>query len=130
VKRFAETFGADVRRRIAGLDADRYTRLGTAIRHASAALAHERADRPVLIILSDGKPNDVDVYEGVYGVEDSRQAVGEARRQGIHVRCLTVDREAPEYAQRIFGALGFAQLARPDRLPAALVDMLRGHLRA
>jgi nitric oxide reductase NorD protein len=129
VKRFAESLSPEIRRRIAGLDADRYTRLGAAIRHASAMLAPERADRPVLIILSDGKPNDVDVYEGPYGVEDSRQAVAEARRQGIHVRCLTVDREAPRYAHRIFGATGFARLPRADRLPMVLVEMLRGHLR-
>ena len=129
VKRFAENLGPEIRRRIAGLDADQYTRLGAAIRHASAALARESADRPVLIVLSDGKPNDVDLYEGPYGVEDSRQAVAEARRQGIHVRCLTVDREAPRYAHRIFGARGFARLPRADRLPMALVEMLRGHLR-
>ena len=130
VKRFAEAFSPEIRRRIAGLDADRYTRLGAAIRHASATLARESADRPVLIILSDGKPNDVDLYEGPYGIEDSRQAVGEARRQGIHVRCLTVDRESPRYAHRIFGARGFARLARADRLPMVLIEMLRGHLRA
>jgi nitric oxide reductase NorD protein len=130
VKRFAEDLSPEIRRRIAGLDADRYTRLGAAIRHASATLARESGDRPMLIILSDGKPNDVDLYEGSYGVEDSRQAVGEARRQGIHVRCLTIDREAPRYAHRIFGALGFARLPRADRLPMVLVEMLRGHLRA
>ena len=130
VKRFAEDLGPETRRRIAGLDADRYTRLGAAIRHASAALARESADRPVLIVLSDGKPNDVDLYEGPYGVEDSRQAVAEARRQGIHVHCLTVDREAPRYAHRIFGARGFARLSRADRLPMVLVETLRGHLRA
>jgi nitric oxide reductase NorD protein len=130
VKRFAEALSPEILRRIAGLDADRYTRLGAAIRHASVVLARESADRPVLIILSDGKPNDVDLYEGAYGIEDSRQAVAEAHRQGIHVRCLTVDREAPRYAQRIFGAQGFAQLPRADRLPMVLVEMLRGHLRA
>jgi nitric oxide reductase NorD protein len=129
VKRFAEPFGSETRRRIAGLDADRYTRMGAAIRHASALLARERADRPVLIVLSDGKPNDVDVYDGAYGIEDSRQAVNEARRQGIQVRCLTVDREAPRYAHRIFGTHGFARLSRAERLPAALLEMLRGHLR-
>jgi nitric oxide reductase NorD protein len=103
--------------------------MGAAIRHASAVLARARTERPVLIVLSDGKPNDVDLYDGAYGIEDSRQAVGEARRQGIHVRCLTVDRDAPRYAHRIFGTHGFARLPRPDRLPVALLEMLRGHLR-
>ena len=73
------------------------------------------ASRRLLLILSDGKPNDVDIYEGRYGVEDTRQAVAEARRQGVTVFCLTVDREAPRYASRIFGRAGFAVLHRAER---------------
>jgi nitric oxide reductase NorD protein len=75
-------------------------------------------------MLSDGKPNDVDAYEGPYGIEDARQAVAEARRQGIDTFCLTVDREAPRYAPRIFGRAGFAVLRRPDQLPAVLIEVL------
>ena len=128
VKRFSEALGPDVRERIAGLDADRYTRLGAAIRHAAAMVARERSDRAVLFVLSDGKPNDVDLYEGMYGVEDARQAVAETRAQGTHVFCLTVDREAPQYAGRIFGASGFAVLPRAERLLMVLVDVLRRHV--
>jgi PAS domain S-box-containing protein len=73
----------------------------------------------------DGKPNDVDIYEGRYGVEDTRQAVAEAHRQGVVTFCLTVDREAPRYASRIFGRAGFAVLDRPEQLPSVLVDVLR-----
>jgi nitric oxide reductase NorD protein len=91
----------------------------------TAALGREQTTRRLLLILSDGKPNDVDVYEGSYGVEDTRQAVAEARRQGVTVFCLTVDREAPRYAGRIFGRSGFAVLRRIDELPAMMVDVLR-----
>jgi hypothetical protein len=42
-------------------------------------------------MISDGKPNDVDQYDGRYGVEDLRQAVIEARLQGISPFCLTID---------------------------------------
>jgi nitric oxide reductase NorD protein len=125
LKRFDEPAGAVVRRRIAALDADRYTRLGAPVRHLTAALCRERACRRLLIVLSDGKPNDVDVYEGRYGVEDTRQAVAEARRQGVAVFCLTIDREAPRYANRIFGRAGFAVLRRTDQLPSVLIDVLR-----
>ena len=59
--------------------------LGAAIRHATAALRQERVRRRLLLILSDGKPNDVDVYEGRYGVEDTRQAVAESRPQDVAV---------------------------------------------
>ena len=129
LKAFDERSSLAVERRIAALDADRYTRVGAAIRHVTAALGRERATRRLLLILSDGKPNDVDVYEGPYGVEDTRQAVAEARRQGVTVFCLTVDREAPRYAGRIFGRGGFAVLRRTDELPAVLIDVLRNLVR-
>ena len=125
LKPFEERRSLVVDRRIAALDSDRYTRVGSAIRHVTVALGREWAERRLLLILSDGKPNDVDVYEGPYGVEDTRQAVAEARRQGVAVFCLTVDREAPRYAGRIFGRSGFAVLRRADELPGVLVDVLR-----
>jgi len=125
LKSFDERRTLVVDRRIAALDSDRYTRMGAAIRHTTAALAGESAGRRLLLILSDGKPNDVDVYEGSYGVEDTRQAVAEARRQGIAVFCVTVDREAPRYAARVFGRSGFAILRHADALPLVVVNVLR-----
>ncbi|MEO8521684.1 MAG: VWA domain-containing protein [Acidobacteriota bacterium] len=129
LKRFGERAGPMVRQRIGSLDADGYTRLGAALRHATAALSRERARQRLLLVLSDGKPNDVDLYEGRYGTEDARMAVLEARRHGIDVFCLTVDREAPAYASRIFGAAGFALLRQPGHLPEVLIDVLRRLLR-
>jgi nitric oxide reductase NorD protein len=129
LKAFDERVGLTVHRRIAALDADRYTRLGAPIRHVTAALCRERTARRLLLILSDGKPNDVDLYEGQYGVEDSRQAIAEARRQGVAVFCLTVDREAPRYAGRIFGRAGFAVLHRAEQLPTVLIQVLRQLIR-
>ena len=129
LKRFEEPNGASVRRRIAGLDYDRYTRLGAALRHVTAALGRLPTSHQLLLVLSDGKPNDVDAYEGRYGVEDTRQAVAEARRQGIVVFCLTIDREAPRYAARVFGRRGFAVLRKPDQLPVVLTDAIRRLLR-
>ncbi|MGE5816173.1 MAG: nitric oxide reductase activation protein NorD [Acidobacteriota bacterium] len=130
LKRFDERSRDAVQRRIAALDSERYTRLGAAIRHVTVPLCREQADRRLLLVLSDGKPNDEDVYEGQYGVEDTRQAVAEARRQGITVFCLTVDRAAPRYAARIFGRAGFAVLRRAEDLPLAVVDLLRQLVRA
>jgi nitric oxide reductase NorD protein len=125
LKRFAEPYSQAVRERIAGLEPDRYTRLGSAIRHCTAALCREQARHRLLLVLSDGKPNDVDEYEGRYGVEDSRQAAVEARLQKLSTFCVTVDREAPVYLSRIFGPAGFAVLRQAERLPAVLVDVVR-----
>lgn len=83
----------------------------------------------MLLLLSDGRPNDMDIYEGRYGLEDTRQAFGEARLQGIHAFCLTVDGSAPKYAARVFGSGGYAVLRHPERLPEALVRVLQRTLR-
>jgi len=116
---------AAVRRRVAALEPDGYTRAGAAIRHASTLLGAQRTRYRLLLMLSDGKPNDVDEYEGRYGIEDTRQAIAEARLQGIVPFCLTVDREAPAYLPSIFGPSGYTLLRRPELLPAVLVDTVR-----
>jgi nitric oxide reductase NorD protein len=129
LKSFAEPANAEVHRRIAALDSDGYTRLGAAIRHVTAALCRQRAALRLLLLLSDGKPNDIDIYEGPYGIEDTRQAVAEARRQGVAVFCLTVDREAPHYAERVFNRTGFAVLHKAEQLPRVVVEVLRHFVR-
>jgi nitric oxide reductase NorD protein len=129
VKQFAETPGEQIRSRIGALEPDGYTRLGAALRHATALLSLEPARHRLLLLLSDGRPNDIDVYEGRYGLEDTRQAMAEARLQGIRPFCLTIDREAPGYASRVFGHRDHALLRNPERLPEVLVAVLRQLLR-
>ena len=125
VKDFAEPVGAEVRRRVAALEPDGYTRTGAALRHASALLARQPTRHRLLLMLTDGKPNDIDHYPGRYGIHDTRQAVAEARLQGLVPFCLTVDREAPAYMPSIFGPRGYALLRRQELLPAVLVEVIR-----
>lgn len=125
LKRFDEPYGDAVALRIAGLEPEHYTRAGAALRHATALLMREPAEHRLLLLLSDGKPNDVDDYEGRYGVEDMRQAVTEARLQGISPFCLTVDRQAASYLPAVFGPHHYALLQRPELLPTVLLDWLR-----
>ncbi len=125
LKGFDEALGHPIERRIAALEPQRYTRAGAAIRHVTALLNVCPAQQRLLILLSDGKPNDVDQYEGRYGVEDMRQAVAEATLQAIHPFCLTVDRHAPHYLGRVFGPGRYAVLQHSEQLPVALLDILR-----
>jgi nitric oxide reductase NorD protein len=83
------------------------------------------AEHRLLIVLSDGKPNDADRYDGVFGVEDMRQSVTEAQLQGIFPFCLTVDRQAPGYLPKVFGPNRYALLSAPERLPLVLLDWTR-----
>ncbi|MDB4949933.1 MAG: von Willebrand factor, type [Gemmatimonadetes bacterium] len=125
IKGFAERGGDPVRRRIAALQPEGYTRLGAAVRHATGLLAAQGTTHRLLLILSDGKPNDDDHYQGRYAVEDSRQAIAEARDRGVFPFCLTVDRAGAAYLARIFGAPGHMILRRPDQLPLALTRVVR-----
>ena len=122
--------GNDIALRISSLEPEHYTRAGAAIRHATASLMQQSASHRLLLLLSDGKPNDVDEYEGRYGAEDMRQAVNEARLQGLSPFCLTIDRQAAGYLPRIFGANQYAMLSRPELLPTVLLDWMRRLLAA
>ncbi len=125
LKNFDEPFSNKVALRISALEPEHYTRAGAAIRHASTALMQQPATHRLLLLLSDGKPNDKDDYAGQYGVEDMRQAVTEAKLQGISAFCLTIDRQAPYYLPHIFGIHHYALLPRPELLPIALLDWLK-----
>ncbi len=130
IKRFTEPPGEGVRRRIAGLEPDGYTRLGAAIRHATTLLGQHAAKHRLLLMLSDGRPNDIDVYDGRYGVEDTRQAMAEARHLGIVPFCLTVDRDATRYGPRVFGPGHYAVVTHPAQLPIVLARLLGRLLRS
>jgi nitric oxide reductase NorD protein len=125
VKDFDERYGSEVARRIAALEPEHYTRAGAALRHATALLMRQPARHRLLLLLSDGKPNDIDDYEGRYGVEDMRQAVTEARLQGIQPFCLTIDRQAANYLPAVFGAHHYALLPRPELLPTVLLEWMK-----
>ena len=125
LKDFGEDFNNEIALRVAALEPERYTRAGAAIRHATAMLMRQNAEYRLLMLLSDGKPNDADCYDGRYGVEDMRQSVIEARLQGIFPFCLTIDRQAPSYLPKVFGAHHYALLSTPERLPGVLLDWTR-----
>jgi len=125
VKGFEEPMGEKVIRRIGALKPGYYTRIGAAIRHAAAKLSERPNRQKLLLVLTDGKPNDVDHYEGRFGIEDTRKAVLEARRLGLAVFGVTVDREAQSYFPAIFGTGGYAIVSRIARLPAALPAIYR-----
>lgn len=124
-KTFDEPMNAAIEGRIAALRPGFYTRLGAALRHASAGLAREARARRLLIVLTDGKPNDLDHYEGRHGIEDSAMAVREARRAGHAVYGVTIDRDGQAWFPRLFGQGGFSVIREPDRLIGALPDIYR-----
>jgi len=125
VKDFDEPMGPRIEARLAGLRPSFYTRMGAAIRHVSAALGKRASTRRLLLVVTDGKPNDLDHYEGRHGVEDTAMAVREARRAGHAVFAVTVDAASKAVFARLFGRGGFAVVPDPDRLTRALPEIYR-----
>jgi nitric oxide reductase NorD protein len=125
VKDFDERLDAQVARRIRALRPGHYTRMGAALRHVTRRLAERPRAHRLLLLLTDGKPNDTDHYEGRYAVEDTRMAIREARRGGTKVFGVTVDREARDYIPYLFGPGAYAMFPHISRLPTALPAIYR-----
>ncbi len=126
IKTFDEPYGDAVRARIAGVEPRDYTRMGVAIRHLTGILNAVEAKTRILFTLSDGKPDDFhDGYRGDYGIEDTRQALIEARRSGIHPFCVTIDEEARDYLPHMYGPASWVLIDDAGQLPLKTADVYR-----
>jgi nitric oxide reductase NorD protein len=125
IKRFDEPYGEEVEKRIAGIQPKDYTRMGVTIRHLTKLLNEVEARTKLLITLSDGKPDDYDGYRGDYGIEDTRQALIEAHRCGIHPFCITIDSEARDYLPHLYGAVNWTLVEDVKKLPLKVSDIYR-----
>lgn len=121
VKDFDEKYSDEVKWRIGGINYQNNTRLGAAIRHATAKLARQEARTRLLIVLSDGRPYDHDYGDARYAREDTREALRQAKNQGITPFCITIDRESEAELKDLYGEIGYTiiddVLTLPERLP-------------
>jgi nitric oxide reductase NorD protein len=120
LKGFDETYNDQVRGRLGAIKPGYYTRMGAALRHGAALLQKQKTRQRVLFILTDGKPNDLDQYEGRYGIEDTRAAIQEARQMGLTPFCVTIDEQAEDYLPHLFGSKGFVVVKDAAALPQVL----------
>ncbi|BAO45064.1 nitric-oxide reductase NorD protein [Thiolapillus brandeum] len=120
IKTFEETYNGRIRGRIRALTPGYYTRLGAGIRYAAERLKDQGAGRRLLLILTDGKPNDLDQYEGRYGIEDTRHAIQSVRNLGFHPFCVTIDQKGNDYLPHLFGSSGYVVIRDPMELPGQL----------
>lgn len=121
VKDFSERYSDEVKQRIGGITYQNNTRLGAAIRHATAKLVQQQARTRLLIVLSDGRPYDHDYGDARYAREDTREALRQAKIQGITPFCITIDRESEAELKDLYGEIGYTiiddVLTLPERLP-------------
>lgn len=123
IKGFNEGLSNQVRGRIQAIRPGLYTRMGAAIRVATQQLAKETSNVRLLLLLSDGKPNDVDRYDGRYGIEDTRKAIQEALQAGITPFCITIDNRANEYLPYLFGQKNYVVIRNAKQLPQQLPQL-------
>jgi len=126
LKNFNESYDDTIRGRILSVKPGFYTRLGAAIRQSTRILARQPSEHKLLLIISDGKPNDIDRYEGRYGIEDTRKAVQEAKSEGLAPFCITVDSDANNYLPYLFGNRGYSVLHNSLKLPQVLPEIYLG----
>ncbi len=125
IKAFDDEYNAETRARISNIQPQDYTRMGVFIRHVIRHFSEVEASTKLLITLSDGKPDDYDTYRGEYGIEDTRQALFEARRDGIHSFCITIDEEARDYLPHMYGAANYTVIDNVASLPMKVSDIYR-----
>jgi nitric oxide reductase NorD protein len=125
VKDIGEPYGEAVRQRIGAIGPSEYTRMGPAIRHASSLLGKTDARVRLLITLTDGKPEDYDDYKGEYAIEDTRHALLEAKMAGIHPFCITIDHQAHDYMDHLYGPVNYIFVNDVRKLPLRMPEIYR-----
>lgn len=104
-----------------------YTRLGPALRHANSLLRRRPEQEKILIFLTDGKPSDLDAYEGRHGILDVRRAVKESEDLGHRVIALAIDHRDRVHFEEMFRR--YSLLPTPEKFVDELLTRLMGVLR-
>ncbi len=119
IKGFGERWGDEVKARLAAMQAGYSTRMGAAMRHAARTLGTQRADKKLLLVLTDGQPSDIDAQDERLLIDDAHQAVRELDTQGIFTYCINLDAAADAYVSDIFGRQ-YTVIDNITRLPEQL----------
>jgi hypothetical protein len=122
IKGFNEKWDIDVKSRLAAMQAGYSTRMGAAIRHAGHYLSHQKSDKKLLLILTDGEPSDVDADDAYSLIADTAMAVKELHQAGVYTYCINLDPDADDYVKDIFGNQ-YTVIDHVERLPEKLPQL-------
>jgi nitric oxide reductase NorD protein len=124
LKDFGQPYNEEDRRRLWALQPTWSTRFGAALRHAGRCLTPEASPSKTIILITDGEPSDIDVFDPRYLVEDARNAVDMLATRGIRTQCVSVDPQAHAAICEIFGRRNCVSVERTTRLVDVLPDLL------
>ncbi|MFQ5468698.1 MAG: nitric oxide reductase activation protein NorD [Gammaproteobacteria bacterium] len=119
-KHFNQKFDDEAKSRLAGMTGGLSTRMGAALRHAGRHLLKQPERRKLLLIVTDGEPADIDERDPQYLRHDTKKAVEELYTKGIYSYCLTLDSNADNYVERVFGVNNYTIVDHVNRLPEKL----------
>ena len=122
LKEFDENWSIS-KHKIGSIEPRGYTRIGAALRHSGFLLSKRQTKNKWVILLSDGKPNDYDKYEGKYGIQDVKQALHELKAQNINSYALAIEAQAKYYLPQMFGQNHYQILTTPVELLKSLVKL-------
>jgi len=122
-KDFNQPFDDVVLARLAGVEGALSTRMGAAIRHARHGMRHCRTEQRLILVVTDGEPHDIDVFQPEVLIHDAARAVGQARAAGTPVFCVSVDPKADPYIKRIFGPHNYVVIDSVEQLPQRLPEL-------
>ena len=109
--------------KVGAVEPEGYTRIGTALRHSGALLDKRDTNNKWIILISDGKPNDYDRYEGKYGINDVKQALRELNERNINSYALAIEANAKYYLPQMFGSNHYEILTTPVELLQSLAKL-------
>lgn len=120
IKGFDEPWNK-AKHKVGAVQPNGYTRIGAALRHSGAMLDKRNTKNKWVILISDGKPNDYDRYEGKYGINDVKQALRELNQRQINSYALAIEAQAKYYLPQMFGQNHYQILTTPVELLESLV---------
>lgn len=119
IKGYSERYNDEVKARIAGMEASYSTRMGSAMRHAAHYLEAQKAEKKLMLVLTDGEPADIDAKDPQTLIQDTRKSVEELQSKGIYSYCITVDAKADDYVADVFGNQ-YTVIDQVEKLPELL----------
>ena len=120
IKDFDENWNS-AKQKVGAIEPSGYTRIGAALRHSGALLEKRDTKNKWVVLISDGKPNDYDKYEGKYGINDIKQALRELNEKNINSYALAIEANAKYYLPQMFGQNHYQILTTPVELLKSLV---------
>jgi hypothetical protein len=125
VKDFNEPYDEKAQYRLGNLQPLGLTRMGTVVRHATYKLEEVSSTIKILIILTDGRPYDIEYGNLEYAISDTKKAIQDARIKNIHPFIITSDKKGSDYLQMISPQTECVILPKVELLPTLLPGLYR-----